>query len=261
MLRLAHRPSESGFSSATVHHDEQPASTSGGRLVSSSSMPHSDEYRPAGGAEAVGFDLDQTLIHSWPGIMATWHALSRTTGVPIDLSSVASRSGLKLEAELLNWFPEHECAAAAEIFREHNAVLAHVGLTTLPGAVDAVAASRRHGYRVAVVTAKHVKMARMCLDAVHLEVDDLVGHVHGDEKTLAIQRLNAVIYCGDTPNDVRSGRAAGAETIGVATGQYSTHELRAAGAHQAIETLRDFSAIVAAFRSERSQHEDTAHSR
>lgn len=55
-----------------------------------------------------------------------------------------------------------------------------------------------------------------------------------------------VVIVGDTPSDVTCGRSIGARAIGVATGSYSVHELRAAGAVAAFETLADTEAVLAA---------------
>jgi phosphoglycolate phosphatase len=51
--------------------------------------------------------------------------------------------------------------------------------------------------------------------------------------------LAATIAVGDTPRDVRAGHGAGIRVIGVATGQYSVEELRAAGADWALPTVED----------------------
>lgn len=42
---------------------------------------------------------------------------------------------------------------------------------------------------------------------------------------------------GDTPHDVRCGRAVGARTVAVASGDYSLDELRACGPDVALESL------------------------
>jgi len=46
-----------------------------------------------------------------------------------------------------------------------------------------------------------------------------------------------MLVIGDTPHDVNCGRAIGARTLGVATGNYGTDALEAAGAWRAVENL------------------------
>jgi phosphoglycolate phosphatase len=56
----------------------------------------------------------------------------------------------------------------------------------------------------------------------------------------------ATVIIGDTPLDVGAALAAGARAIGVATGQFTTGELAAAGAHVALPDLADTGAVLAA---------------
>ena len=44
---------------------------------------------------------------------------------------------------------------------------------------------------------------------------------------------------GDTPLDIAAAQAAGAVSVGVATGKYSEAELNAAGASHVLATLQD----------------------
>jgi phosphoglycolate phosphatase len=53
------------------------------------------------------------------------------------------------------------------------------------------------------------------------------------------------VIIGDTPADVTCGRAVGARAIGVATGRYSTEELRRHGPAAAFVDLSDTAAVVA----------------
>jgi phosphoglycolate phosphatase len=49
----------------------------------------------------------------------------------------------------------------------------------------------------------------------------------------------AVFLLGDTPHDIRAGKAAGAITIGVATGRTSVQEFKLCGADYAVEDFRN----------------------
>jgi phosphoglycolate phosphatase len=56
----------------------------------------------------------------------------------------------------------------------------------------------------------------------------------------------AAVLIGDTPLDVSAALEAGAGAVGVATGPYGVAELREAGAHAALEDLRDTAAVLEA---------------
>jgi phosphoglycolate phosphatase-like HAD superfamily hydrolase len=66
-----------------------------------------------------------------------------------------------------------------------------------------------------------------------------------DELGIEIRGSDCVII-GDTPADVTCGRAVGARAIGVATGRYSTEELRRHGPAAVFADLSDTAAVVAA---------------
>jgi phosphoglycolate phosphatase len=189
----------------------------------------------------VGFDLDLTLLESRPGIRASLEALSAETGVPIDADVVIGRLGQKLEDELAEWFPAQDVSHACERYRAHYWDLCVDGGTRLmPGARESVDAVHERGGRAIAVTAKAEPHSHRCLDTVGLELDGVVGHVHGEEKGKALRELGAHIYVGDTIADVRAGVIAGTTAIGVATGMHSAAELADAGADLVLESLTAF---------------------
>ena len=202
--------------------------------------------KPAG---PVGFDLDLTLIDSQPAIMAAWSELARETGARIDLDSITTRLGIKLEEEVARWFPAGERDAAAASYRRHYVRLAP-GLTTpLPGAAEALAAVRRAGERAIIVTAKHPVSVGPSLAAAGLEADDLYTHVYGPEKAAVLIEVGAVVYVGDAPADMGAAIAAGAHGVGVTTGSFRAADLRAAGAGLVLDSLLEFPPWYAALRA------------
>ena len=188
----------------------------------------------------VGFDLDMTLIDSRPGIAVALDALSAETGVHIDSAAAVSRLGPPLDEELAYWFPADQVASMADRFRALYPDLAITPTELLGGAREAVAAVHRHGGRVVVVTAKYEPNARLHLEHLGIEADEVVGWRWGPAKGEALREHGATIYVGDHVADVAGARASDALSVGVATGPVSADELRAAGADVVLEDLHGF---------------------
>jgi phosphoglycolate phosphatase len=141
--------------------------------------------------------------------------------------------------------------AAADRYRELYAVLGVPGTELLPGARDAVAAVRRLGGRVVVVTAKHEPNSHACLAHVGLEVDAVFGLRFGPAKGETLAGERADVYVGDTPHDVAAARAAGAIAVAVPTGPHDAAELAGAGADVVLGSLDEFDAWLSGWASSR----------
>ena len=189
---------------------------------------------------AVGFDLDMTLIDSRPGIAAAYRALTEKTGVYVDADAVVSRLGPPLRDEIRRWFPEDR---VEEAVRTYRALYPEYAITTslpLPGALAAVAEVRARGLRVMVVTSKHGRLARLHLEHVGLEVDELAGDLFAAEKATALTAHGAGLYVGDHVADMVAARTAGVPGLGVTTGPCDADELRSAGADLVLADLTGF---------------------
>ncbi|MFJ8045083.1 HAD family hydrolase [Kitasatospora sp. NPDC096147] len=197
-------------------------------------------------ALTVGFDLDMTLLDTRPGIKATFDALSALTGVPIDSELAISRLGPPLAHEIAHWFPADAVAGTADLYRGLYLEHALPGTLVLPGAVESLAAVRAAGGRVAVVTGKYERNARVQLAHVGLAVDVLVGDTWAESKGDALREHGASVYVGDHLGDVRGARAGGAVAVAVATGPYTAAELRGAGADVVLDDLTAFPDWLAA---------------
>jgi phosphoglycolate phosphatase len=196
----------------------------------------------------VGFDLDMTLIDSRPAILASFAGLARDTGTAIDLAAVDRRLGLKLEDELVFWYPPDERAAAADGYRRHYVQLAAQLTTALPGALEAIAAVRAAGQRAVIITAKHPISVEPSLQATGITADEVYTFVHGPEKAVVLRRLAAAVYIGDSPPDMAAAVDAGAHAVGVATGSFTRDDLAAAGADVVLGSLTGFPAWYQRFR-------------
>src|SRR5260370_27654203 len=108
--------------------------------------------RDGGEMGPVGFDLDMTLIDSRPAILASFAGLARDTATVIDLAAVDRRLGIKLEDELVFWYPPEQRAAAAQTYRVHYVRLAQQMTTALPPAPPAPPPGPAAGGRAGIIT-------------------------------------------------------------------------------------------------------------
>jgi uncharacterized protein len=190
----------------------------------------------------VGFDLDLTLIDTVPGFSAVLRVLGEELGVDFPVEAMTSRLGPPLEVLLADHLPHEQIEAAADRFR---AIYPDHAITSVPafaGAHEALAAVRRHGGRIVVVTGKFPDNARLHLDHLGLDVDVLEGWVWGVGKAAVLVREGASIYVGDHVHDVEGALAAGATSVSVLTGGCTREELLAAGTHVVLDDLGQFPA-------------------
>ena len=124
-------------------------------------------------------------------------------------------------------------------------------MATLDGAVDAIAAVRRHGGRVVVVTGKYAPNARRHVDHLALDIDHLEGMVWGVGKADVLRREGAAILVGDHVHDVEGARAAGVLSVSVLTGGCTEEELLAAGTDVVLADLTVFPAWLEAHLASR----------
>ncbi|MFC4505864.1 MULTISPECIES: HAD family hydrolase [Streptomyces] len=195
----------------------------------------------------VGFDLDMTLIDSRPGIRACWVELSARTGTYVDADLVVTRLGPPLYEEMANWFPAEEISAMADLYREIYPAYAVTGTLAMPGAHDAVAAVRAAGGRAIVVTAKWEPNAKLHLEHLGIEADEVVGNLWAEQKALALREHGASVYVGDHVGDVRGARTAEALSVTVPTGPCDAEELRTAGADVVLDDLTAFPGWLAGY--------------
>ena len=192
------------------------------------------------GSLVVGFDLDMTLIDTTPGFGAVLTALGDELGVEFPVAEMTSRLGPPLDLMLAPHLAEEAIGPAIDRFRALYPDYAIRSVDLLHGAHEAIAAVRRHGGRVVVVTGKFAPNARLHLDHLALDVDVLEGKVWGIGKAEVLRREGATIYVGDHIHDVEGALAAGATSVSVLTGGCTREELLEAGTDVVLDDLRDF---------------------
>ena len=196
-------------------------------------------------SDAVGFDLDMTLIDSRPGIRAAYRALTAATGVHVDADLAAGRLGPPLRTEIRQWFPEADVEAAVTTYRALYPDHAVAPTVPMPGAVAALAAVRERGLRVVVVTSKIGRLAALHLEHLGLPYDELAGDLFAEGKGAALTEHGVRWYVGDHVGDMVAAATAGVPGIGVATGPCTAEELAAAGAAHVLPDLTGFPALLA----------------
>ena len=189
----------------------------------------------------VGFDLDMTLIDPRPGMVAAMNALGAESGLPLDGEHFAANLGPPLD-DILRGFeaPEERIPGLVDRFRALYPGLVVPSTVALPGAAEALKAVRAAGGRTLVVTGKYGPNARLHVEALGLEVDELVGELWSTQKAVALKEHGARAYVGDHLGDVRGARAAGALAVGVTTGPCTREELLAEGADVVFGSLTQF---------------------
>ncbi len=188
---------------------------------------------------AVLFDMDGTLLDSTASVRRSWLAWAAEFDIELTRLRDAAQHGMTARAIVESLLPPARVAEALSRI-EHLEVSDAVGTVALPGAV---AALDTVGARGAVVTSATARLARARLATAGLWPVDAAGEVgdhpelvlvtaddvaqgkpHPEPYLLAAERLGLsaadCLVVEDAPAGLRSGRAAGAATLAVAT----THE-------------------------------------
>jgi phosphoglycolate phosphatase len=192
----------------------------------------------------VGFDLDMTLADTRQGIAAVYDVLAAETGVFIDSALICTRLGPPLDIELANWYPAEHVPAMVTRFRELYPEIAIPVTRPMAGAYEAVRAVRDRGDQAMVVTAKNQRDAERTVRFLGLPVTVVVGALWAAGKAAALKEHAAGVYVGDHTADVDAARAAGATSIGVASGPFDVAALRAYGADIVLPDLLAFPAWI-----------------
>ncbi|SEG57823.1 Phosphoglycolate phosphatase, HAD superfamily [Nonomuraea solani] len=222
----------------------------------------------------VLWDIDHTLIETGGvGREVFADAFAQVTSTPMKaMAAVSGRTELVIFGETLDL---HGIPHSDEHFErfieiqaqgyEERAHELHQRGRALPGAHSALQAlNRLAGVAQSVLTGNTRASARAKLKIFGLEqyVDLDIG-AYGEDNPIrahlvAIARDRArlksglvyspktTVLIGDTPQDVRAGRDGGAHVIGIASGNSSTTDLKAAGADIVFPDLTDSAALIRA---------------
>lgn len=169
--------------------------------------------------------------------------------IVIELLGAAQVEAPEEPARLARVLERYVTLLERELTRPGRRITLLPGVAELLGALEAAPETE-----LGLLTGNVLPGARLKLAAAGLDPDRFVvgafGSDHADRAELpgiaagrAAPRFGRrphgaeLVIVGDTPADVTCGRALEARAIGVATGSYSTAELREAGAHAVFEDL------------------------
>jgi phosphoglycolate phosphatase len=212
----------------------------------------------------VLFDVDETLVHTGGSGARSWKAaFEQLYGIPADIGQHSSAGetdpqvaratfvavvGRPPSADELGRLYAHYLLHLAED------ILTSVQYRVLPGAVQALMALGDAGVMLGLVSGAMEGAARTKLIPADLNRFFIFGAYGSDSPDrseltrLAIHKAtflheeltsDQVYVVGDTPRDIESAKAAGAVSVGVASGHYSTAELEAVGGDLVLGSLEE----------------------
>lgn len=214
-----------------------------------------------GGARAVLFDLDGTLIDSLDLIIASYrHTMEAHLGaVPPDDAWLRTM-GTPLTAQLRDFARSREQAEAMlATYREHNARVHDEMVRSFRGVGETLGWLRRRRVRLGVVTSKLRDSAERGLRACGLDpawfdalvtASDPIPHKPDPAPVLlALERIGErarrTVFVGDSVWDLRAGRAAGTDTAAALWGPFGREILAAEEPDHLLERVEQIRDLVA----------------
>ena len=212
----------------------------------------------------VLFDVDETLVHTGGSGARSWKAaFNKLYGVPADIGAHSSAGETDPQVAratftaVIGRDPNDD-----ELDRLYVQYLLHLAddiliseqYRVLPGAERTLVALGEAGVLLGLVSGAMEGAARTKLLPANLNRFFIFGAYGSDSPDraeltrLAIEKATRlhghltppqVYVVGDTPHDIDAAKAAGAVSVGVATGRFSVDELAAAGGAHVLGSLED----------------------
>jgi phosphoglycolate phosphatase len=217
------------------------------------------------GAAAVLFDIDGTLITTGGAGAVAWRqAFDALHGIPADIGQFTDAGMTDPEVGRLTFVNvigrepssgELDAVLVKRLEFLPHAVADSPGYRVLAGVQTLLPRLEREGHLLGLTTGGTEPAARVKLERGGLNRYFSFGGYGSDSPDRAeltrraIERardrfgasldLHRVLVVGDTPHDIAAARAAGAVSVGVASGHFGVDELRAAGADHVLASLED----------------------
>jgi phosphoglycolate phosphatase len=208
------------------------------------------------------FDLDGTLVDSFPGISQsinkTLTAIGRDPVPAVELRQFVGKRLPVIFSTLLGADDEALIDRAVEIYRPQFDEVGILASRVFPGIPEALTTLRRAGHSLQVVTVRSIGSARLVVR--HFGLDGFFEAVHGPERgqrsgdkadlvRAALDVTGAdpgdTIMIGDRADDIRAARAHGVHAVAVCWGYGTRDELRNAAPDGFVETIDDLVAYAA----------------
>ena len=212
----------------------------------------------------VLFDIDETLVHTGGSGARSWTAaFQKLYGIPADIGqhSSAGETDPQVARETFRGVLGRE-PSEDELCKLYVQYLLHLAediwtseqYRVLPGAEKTLLRLGDAGVSLGLVSGAMEGAARTKLMPANLNRFFIFGAYGSDSpdrseltksaiaKATRLHHLltpEQVYVVGDTPHDMEATNAAGAISVGVASGHYSTDELTSAGGTHVIRSLED----------------------
>jgi len=206
------------------------------------------------GVKAVLFDLDGTLIDSYPAITASVnHVRSLHRLRPLSVAEVIPHVGRGPTHLLEGTVGRGDPADNAAAYRAHHPTVMNTSLTQLlPGAAQTLAGLKAHGLKVGICSNKPVAFTRELVrflgiaDSLDLVLgpEDVGRHKPAPDMLLqAMDRLGVspdqTLYVGDMVVDIQTARSARVRVWVVPTGSETPEALDLAGPDRRLRNLQE----------------------
>jgi phosphoglycolate phosphatase len=202
---------------------------------------------------AVLFDLDGTLVDSYPAITASVNHVRARYGLPpLSEPKVRRHVGRGPVYLLGHTVPGRDPAETVPLYRAHHPSVLREGTRLLPGAAETLARIKKLGRATAICSNKPKPFTRELLDCLGIagSVDAFFGPedvAHPkpapDMVRAALDRLGfgpaEALYVGDMAVDVETARAAGVRVWVVPTGSDVRATLEAARPDRLLDALHE----------------------
>ena len=214
---------------------------------------------PARIADAVLFDLDGTLIDSYPAIAASVNHVRLLHHLPpLSVEEVTRHVGRGAALLLRDTVGVGDPKANIAAYREHHPGVIQSGTRWLPGALEMLQALHARGIRLGICSNKPIAFTRLILAAstlqpmfdVVLGPEDAEKHKPAPDILLcAMARLGVLpeetLYVGDMTVDIETARAAGVHVWVVPTGSDMVAALDAARPDRRLRDLNELAEYLA----------------
>lgn len=208
----------------------------------------------------VLFDLDGTLADTTALILECFHhATQHHLGERQPEDAWLASMGRPLRVQMRAYGRDDaEVRALVDTYVEYQRVIHDGWVTAFPDAASVLTTLEERGTRVALVTSKRREMALRTLDCCGLS-DRFSVMVCGDEvehpkpdpepvlKALAALGVDPgphVVFLGDSPFDLRAGRAAGVGTAGAMWGPFERADLAPERPDFLLSELREILSLI-----------------